>query len=506
MLSIFAAAALATAAQAVPCEKLPSLSLPETTITTATVVPAGPFVWPEGAFRIPGAENEPAPPLPEYCRVTMVLKPTADSHINVELWLPTQTWNGKFMATGNGGWAGAIQAYGDMQHALRRGYATAGTDTGHSAADGPLGMFALGHPEKVVDFAYRAIHLMTERSKQVLTAHYAQPLNYSYYTGCSTGGRQGVMAAQRYPEDFDGIIAGALANRHIHMHTSAVAEIIRQSRNPATVVPEAKAKLVTNAIMQQCDTQHEGFLNNPRQCSFDLARLQCQSADGPDCLTAAQLETVKIFYGGIKNSKGELIFSGAAIGLPLLAQFNTIVNRQYGSDTNERLTPFIFDTVRILGFQKPDYDWHDFDLDRDLPLIDAKAGFVDAVDPDLKSFKAHGGKLLLYHGWDDPGIYAENAVLYYNNVLEKLGETQDEWLRLFMVPGMGHCRGGPGPHSFDTISALEQWREQGAAPKQIMGSNPQSGLKRPLCPYPQYAKYDGSGDLKDSGNWSCAAP
>ena len=436
----------------------------------------------------------------------MVLKPTDDSNINVELWLPADNWNGRFMATGNGGWAGAIQGYGDMQKALRRGYATATTDTGHSAADGPLGMFALGHTEKVIDFAYRAIHLMTVRAKQVIAAHYTQPLNYSYYTGCSTGGRQGVMAAQRYPEDFDGIIAGALANRHIHMHTSAVAEIIRLLRNPAVAIPETQAKLVNAAIRKQCDSLNEGFLNNPRQCSFDFSTLQCQGEAREDCLTQAQLGTVISFYEGVKNSKGELIFSGSSISNPIMPQLSADVIRSYGAGSNEALNPFIFDTVRILGFQDPDYDWRNFDLDRDMPLIDAKAGFVDAVDPDLRAYQGHGGKLLLYHGWDDPAITAENTIYYYNSVLNEMGSDQAEWLRLFMVPGMGHCRDGKGPHSFDKISALEQWREQEIAPELILGVNPESALQRPLCPYPQYARYDGTGDLRFGGNWSCAAP
>jgi feruloyl esterase len=506
MLNLIAAAAITTASQGMPCAELTTLTLSETTITTAAVVPAGPFVWPEGAFRIPGTENEPPVELPEHCRVTLVLKPTADSNIKVELWLPAANWNGKFMAVGNGGWAGAIQGYRDMQHILVRGYATAATDTGHSAADGPMGMFALGHPEKVIDFAYRAMHLLTVRSKEVIAAYYPQPLNYSYYTGCSTGGRQGVMAAQRYPEDFDGIIAGALVNRHIHMHTAAVAEIIRQKRNPDAVITESLDQLLGNAVMKQCDSLQEGFLNNPRQCTFDFSSLQCRGAAGPDCLTPAQLETVKVHYAGVRNSQGELIFSGAPISVPVLARLNRNMGRMAGAEIAEGLSQLLFDTIRILGFQDPNYDWRNFDLDRDMPRIDAAAGFVDAVDPDLRAFKAHGGKLLLYHGWDDPGVSAENSIYYYESVLTEMGADQNDWLRLFMVPGMGHCRGGPGPHSFDTISALEQWREQGKAPDWIMGTNPQSGLTRPLCPYPQYAKYDGTGELKDGANWNCAAP
>lgn len=503
MFNLLAAAVITAAAQGISCDKLPSLSQPETTIVSATVIPAGFFVWPVGAFRIPGTENEPPLYLPEHCKVTMVLRPTPDSNINVELWLPEVNWNGKFMAAGNGGWGGAIQGYRAMQDILRRGYATAATDTGHSVADGPMGMFALGHPEKVIDFAYRSLHLMTVRAKAVIAAHYAKPLNYSYYDGCSTGGRQGLMEAKRYPHDFDGIIVGDPANRHIHMHTSAVAEIIRQYRNAAAVVPDAKAELIHKDIMQQCDTLHDGFLNNTHQCSFDFAKLQCQGQENADCLTPAQLETVKIFYGGVKNSRGKLIFSGAPIGVSMLAKLIIKVNRQYGADQDEKLTPLILDTVRILGFQNPDYDWHSFDLDRDMPIIDKAAGFIDAVDPDLGKFKAHGGKLLMYHGWDDPAITAENTILYYNSVLKRMGKDQGEWLRLFMVPGMGHCRGGPGPYTFDTINALEQWREKGVTPTQIMGANHASGLTRPLCPYPQYAKYSGTGDLRDGANWSC---
>jgi feruloyl esterase len=305
-----------------------------------------------------------------------------------------------------------------------------------------------------------------------------------------------VMAAQRYPGDFDGIIGGALANRHIHMHTAAVATSIHLSRNPGEAISEEKAKMVSGAIMDKCDTLKEGFLNNPRQCTFDFSTLQCKGEDSDACLTKAQLRTVEEFYGGLKNSKGELIFSGQSLSNSLTAQ----------PATNEAPSAFVFDTVRILGFQDPDYDWRTFDLDRDMPRIDAAAGFVDAVNPDLRAFKAHGGKLLLYHGWNDFGITPENTIYYYENVLQEMGSEQDDWMRLFMVPGMGHCSGGNGPYSFDTLEALEKWREEDIAPEQIMGANPQSGLSRPLCPHPQYAAYDGTGDLKDAANWKCQTP
>jgi feruloyl esterase len=477
-----------------PCVELANIHLERATVTSAVDVAAGLFKPADAAARPEQRSAPPPQPIPQHCRVTLVLTPTRDSHINVELWLPTENWNGKFLAVGNGGWAGAIQGYGDMQQALRRGYATAATDTGHSAADGPAGMFALGHAEKIVDFAYRALHDMTVKSKRIIDVFYTEPLDYSYYKGCSTGGRQGVMAAQRYPGDYDGIIAGALANRHIHMHTAGAYRSIRLARHPEEAVSQAKAKLVTDAMMKQCDTLGEGFLNNPRECSFDVATLACGAAQASDsCLTPGELRTVQTFYGGLRNSKGELVFSGQAYGAPM----PTLESSQDGPN------PFAFDSIRILGFQDASYDWRQFDLDRDLPRVDAAAGFVDAVDPDLRAFEAHGGKLLLYAGWRDTGITPENTVLYYESVREEMGPDQGDWMRLFLAPGMGHCRGGPGVDTFDTLTALEQWREKDVAPSELEGSNRETGMERPICAYPASAKYDGSGALEDATNWSC---
>jgi feruloyl esterase len=489
MLASLSLALLAAAAAGTPCDGLRSVALAQTTIVSAEIVPAGPFMQTGGRGAAPPSAPEP---IPQHCRVRLVLKPSTDSHINSELWLPIDNWNGKLLVVGNGGFAGSIQGYGDMQIALRLGYATAATDTGHSAADGPDGMFALGHPEKIVDFAYRAVHETTVQSKLLIKSFYERAPQYSYFKGCSTGGRQAVMAAQRYPDDYDAIIAGALANRHIQMHTAGSARRIELARHPERAIPEAKARMVNAAVMSKCDVLKEGFLNNPRQCSFDFSSLVCTGADNETCLTAAQVQQVEMFYGGVKNSQGELIFSGQALGNPLPAQ--------------ESRTDFtVSDTVRIWGFQNADYDWKTFDLDRDMPIINGKVGFVDAVDPDLRAFKARGGKLLLYAGWGDTTITPENTVLYYRNLLAEMGEDQGDFVRLFMVPGMAHCRGGAGPSSFDTIGTIERWREEGSAPSQIMGRNPQSGLTRPLCPFPQFAKYKGTGDLADAANWACAA-
>ncbi len=498
---MLAAALLLAAGTTANCDAIRAMSNPQTIILSAEVVPAGVFTPPSPpparAGVAPPAAAGGAPvapePIPQHCRVKMTLRPTPDSNIYSELWMPTEHWNGKLLVVGNGGFAGSIQGYGDMQVALRLGYATAATDTGHNASDGPNGMFALGHPEKIVDFAYRALHDTTAESKRLIKQMYSRGAALSYYKGCSTGGRMGIMAAIRYPDDYDGIIAGALANRHIHMHTAGFARQVVLARNPDMAIPPETAKVVTDTVMKKCDTLHEGFLNDAEQCSFDFSTLACTGAANDQCLTPPQLEAVEMFYGGVKNSKGEVIFAGQILGNPLTPL-----------RSNPNLN--VIDTVRIWAFQNPQYDWHTFDLDRDMPIIDQKIGFVDATDPELKRFKAHGGKLLLYAGWADTTITPKNTIEYYESVVHKMGkgETRD-FAELFMVPGMGHCRGGNGPDTFDTIGALEQWREHGKTPATIAAVNKRSGLSRPLCPYPQYAKYTGTGDLKDAANWSCVA-
>ncbi|MEY4642747.1 MAG: hypothetical protein RLZZ227_2741 [Pseudomonadota bacterium] len=499
MLTMFAAAALASVVSASNCGALTGFTDENARIASAEFVPAGPFTAPANA----GANaNNDREPVPAHCRVKMVLTPTAESNINVELWLPAEEWNGKFLAVGNGGWAGLIQGYGDMRVALRRGYATAGTDTGHSPADGPNGMFALGNDEKLVDFAYRAIHEMAEKSKALITQAYGAAAEYSYFKGCSTGGRQGLMSAQRYPEDFDGIIAGAPANRHIRMHVAQSYLHIFNNRNPEYANSyQYTADLINRSVLRQCDALQEGFLNEPRQCDFDFHDIECSREAGDSsfsesCLWEHQtLETIDYYGDGLRTSNGETVFPGQAFGSP-------IPRLPFDFQPPE---PFLFDTIRILGFQNPNYNWRDFDLDRDLPLIEERAGFVDAADPDLRAFEANGGKLLMYHGWMDAAISPRNSTQYYESVIQEMGPEQDDWLKLYMVPGMGHCSGGPGPHEFELLTVLEDWREKDRAPDAITARNPESDLTRPLCPYPQTAAYDGRGDIKNARNWNCEA-
>jgi feruloyl esterase len=252
------------------------------------------------------------------------------------------------------------------------------------------------------------------------------------------------------------------------MWTAGITRNIDLSRRPEGNLTAEKAALVNQLVMGTCDALKEGFLNNPRQCKVDFSKLLCSAGkDDATCLTAAQMKTVDTFYGGVKNSKGEMIFSGQALGNPIGALRGT--NQSPGSS---------FDIVRI-AFNDPNLDWKKFDLDRDMPIIDKAIGYVDAVNPDLSKFKSSGGKLLLYHGWSDTGITPETTIWYYDSVLKKMGQNQSNWMRL--------------------------WVEKGIAPDQIMGTSA-SGLTRPLCPYPQYAEYKGSGNLKDAANWACKAP
>jgi feruloyl esterase len=284
----------------------------------------------------------------------------------------------------------------------------------------------------------------------------------------------------------------------IYMHTAAVVREIRVTRNADQRIPAATARLVNDAVMQACDVHGEGFLNNPRQCAVDFSALACSAGEsGDQCLAPGQLQTIATYYGGLLNGVGELIFAGQALGnpLPALQGFDTSGNPGYG-----------FDTLRYWGFQDENYDWREFDLDRDMPIVIEAVGYVNAVDPDLREFEANGGKLLLYAGWADTAITPENTVHYYTSVLEEMGPEQADWLRLFMVPGMGHCGGGAGPTDFDLLAALDTWVADDEAPEQLFGTNPQSGLTRPNCPYPEYAEYAGSGALQDAANWTCAAP
>ena len=497
----FALAGAVCALAQTPCESLKTLSLPNTTVTAAEAVAAGPY-------RAPGQAEAGAPrglglQMPAYCRVAAVIKPAPDSDIRIEVWLPAADWNGKFQAVGNGGWAGVI-SFAAMAQAVVDHYATASTDTGHMGGDAS---FTLGHPDKVIDFAYRAVHEMTVQSKKIVEAYYGREPRLSYWNGCSTGGRQGLMEAQRYPADFDGIIAGAPANYHLHLHAAQMELETSILKNKEAFLGQAQRALLNQAVMQACDALDgvkDGLLEDPHKCHFDPAALACKDGQTAGCLTAPQIATAKRIYAGARTKEGKLIFPG-------LEEGGELGWRNIGAGTEP--AAISMGSFRYLTFQDPNWDWRTFDLDRDTALADQKAGFIDAVDPDLQPFRDRGGKLLLYHGWSDQGISPENTINYYSEVIEKLGPNEDgpnggAWIRLFMVPGMQHCGGGPGPNQFNMIGAMERWREEGRAPQQILAehvTNNRVDMTRPLCPYPQTAQYSGVGSTNDAANFVCKA-
>ena len=494
--SLIVMAAAALMQQPPACAALKTLSVPTVTITAAEFVAAGSAAPGRGR----GAASEP---LPAYCRVAATLTPSPDSHIEMELWLPAEGWNGKFLALGNGAWAGNI-SLDAMAAPLRRGYATASNDTGHK---GGSASFAVGHPEKLVDFAYRSMHEMAVQSKAIIRAFYGRTPQLSYYQGCSTGGRQGMMEAQRYPEDFDAIIAGAPVYNMVHLNVSQVGLQVEMLKNPDRLVPDAKKAMFANAVVSACDEKDgvkDGIINDPRSCKFDPAVLACKAGDAPDCLTAAQVENARSAWAAVKTKSGELVYPGRSPGFESGWRIPT---------PGTALNPLFADMPRFIGRQDANWDPMTFELEKDLALALKNAGYVEANDPDLKKFKARGGKLLLYHGWADPGPAPENTVNYYEAVTKKLGGKQDDWMRLFLMPGVGHCGGGAGPDQADFLSALDRWREKGEAPAQITatrsagrGGSGAAPMSRPLCPFPQVARYKGTGSSNDAANFSCVAP
>jgi feruloyl esterase len=486
---------LAGIAENSACDNLKSLSLPNVTITAAESVPAGAQAAGRASRGGQGAQ------LPAHCRVAATLTPSSDSHIEMELWMPAENWNGKFLAVGNGGWAGNIETNA-IANGLRRGYAAASNDTGHK---GGSASFAVGHPEKLIDFGYRSMHEMAVQSKAIIQAFYKRGPQLSYYQGCSTGGRQGMMEAQRYPEDFDAIIAGAPVYNQVHLNESQVSLQVGMLKDPARLVPAAKVTMLANAVMAACDEKDgvkDGIISDPQMCKFDPAALMCKAGDAADCLTAAQVDNAKKAYLPVKMKSGEVAYPG----------------RSYGFETGWRipaqgaaLNPLFADMPRYVGHQDANWDVMSFDLETDLPLALKNAGFIEANNPDLSKFKARGGKLLFYHGWADPGPAPENTIAYYEAVSKKVGGKQDDWMRLFLLPGVGHCGGGVGPDQADFLGALERWKESGTAPAQIIASrNPgrggqQTEMTRPLCPYPQIAKYTGNGSANEVASFVCAA-
>jgi feruloyl esterase len=491
------------------CENvLTSLRLPDTHIVTAATIPA-------------------AARLPQFCQVqgyvvTHGLNGEPDNKVNFEVDLPTTGWNGKLYFAGGSGFIGGRLNKGPMA----KGYATASTDTGHDAASAVDATWAQGSMTRKVDFFDRGIHVATVAIKGVAQAFYEKRPEKSYFVGCSTGGKQAFIEAQRFPDDFDGIVAGAPAVDY----TGLMIEFNWNERallsSPEAYIPSSKLPMIAKAVLAQCDAKDglaDGLISEPRKCDFNPESLLCRAGHAEDCLTRAQVDTLKKLYAG----PGKKIFPGMPIGhedspnyaayifgtvQPEMRDHQLTFPGDYIRDSSAAPFEFAFqrEFFRYLAFQPGDanYDWRSLNLDRDLSKVAALGKLHNALDPDLSRFNKHGGKLIIYNGWADPVVPPIRIIEYYEQVRGAARDTQS-FARLFLAPGMNHCGGGPGPNSFDSLGALEKWVEHGEAPDQIVASHSVNGAvdrTRPLCPYPQVARYKGAGSMDDAANFACAAP
>ncbi|MDQ2834032.1 MAG: tannase/feruloyl esterase family alpha/beta hydrolase [Acidobacteriota bacterium] len=502
-------------------------------ITSTTFVPAGPF-----ATSAPTVAGTTTAVLVAHCVVKAVARPTSDSQIGIEIWLPADDWNGKYEQVGNGGWAGAIHRP-PLAGAVLRGFAAAATDDGHEGGvtdDGRgrrTAEFAIGHPEKLIDFGYRALGETRTTALAVIKAFYGHDAVRSYFSGCSDGGREALMVAQRFPEDFDGILAGDPGNDWSHWAASLVWDEQAQLADSPSAIPVAKRGLIQNAVIASCDENDgvkDGLISDPRFCHFDPTVLSCKGADTPDCLTVPQVETLRKLYSGPSNSRtGEAIYPGYPPGIENGPGSNFIRPWQQGP-------PSFGDSYFGQAlFEQNDWNPSALNFDKDISFSDRKGSpIVDSANPDLRSFHKHGGKLIQYHGWSDPLIPATASVRYYENVEAFVGAFPDpmsfdpksigSFYRLFLIPGMGHCYGGVGPTAiaplgsvgasdprYDLMLSLERWVERGVAPQMFIGSgealrDPTKTMSRPICPYPQVTRYKGAGDTNDSESFMCAPP
>lgn len=487
---------------AATCESLASTSFPDAKVTLAQPVTGG-------SFTAPGARNA-MEHLPPFCRVAITLTPSSDSDIRVELWLPMTDWNGKFQGVGNGGWAGSI-TYGALAEGLRRGYATSSTDTGHEA-DVSSAQWALGHPEKVVDYAWRSEHEMTVKSKALIAAFYGPILKYSYWTGCSGGGKQAITEAQKFPNDYDGIVAGSSAYDLVPLHAAWIRIAQVAHKNEAGYIPPEKYSLIHNAVLEQCDAldgAKDGLIENPLKCKFNPKTLLCKGSDTSACLTAPQVEVATAIFSPTVNSR-----TGKQIMPPLLPGSENAWGVLAGPLTDNapasRESSVAINTYKYWIFKNPAWDYRTLNFDTDIAYAyKVDNGLNSGNDPDLRPFFSRKGKLIMYQGWADQIVPPQHSIDYYESVIEKVGPQARDSIHLFMAPGMEHCRGGAGPNEFDYVTAMEQWVEQGRAPAQMIASHRANGKvdrTRPLCAYPTQARYKGTGSLDEAANFTCVAP
>jgi len=495
---LFASASLGAAPSAPPapiaCDAVAQTTLPDGRVLSSESIPAGGFVP-------PGATNANASAafktLPAFCRVTLRLTPSTDSDIRVEVWLPQSGWNHKLQVSGNGGLGGTIP-YPAMAASVRSGYAAAGTDTGHVGGNAD---FVAGHPEKLVDFGHRAIHETTVTAKRIAAAHYDAPPARAYFNSCSTGGRQALIEAQLYPNDFDGIVAGDPSWDQMRLYAARVWLNTYVNRTPAAVMPSSKYPMIHNAVLAKCDALDgvtDGIIEDPSKCSFDFATLTCSGEDRADCLTKDQVETANAMTRPIRDPKSGAVlhpgryYPGSELG------WGGVAGPAPSGESHEGMRKIVF---------TPDWDYHTIKVPDDVErAVKADKGLLYGGDPDLSRFFKRGGKLLMYHGWADPLVSPDTSLIMYKQISSAVGSAAANSLALFMVPGMGHCQGGPGTDVFDKVAALDRWVESGNKPLSIDASHMTNGIvdrTRPLCAYPTTARYNGTGSTDDAKSFRC---
>jgi hypothetical protein len=510
------------------CSALKDLRLPDAAILSAEVVAAG-----DASTNSFQQSNHQ--PYPAYCLVKAEATPSSDSKIGIEVWLPLSAWRGNFIQLGNGGLAGSIN-HAPMYQQIARGFAVAATDDGHTGA-GTDGSWAIGHPEKVVDFGHRAVHVTSDVSKRIVAEFYGHPAHFAYFNGCSSGGREALMEAQRYPEDFNGILVGSPGHAWMSLMAGFAWNAQALLKDPASYITSAKRELIEKAALRACGAQDgfaDPFVQHPLSCHFKPAQLLCKGSDEESCLTGSQLSALQKIYAGAsaprsgrKLSPGYEPGAEAELGPPGISYASYI----YGQSPPTTLN-LLFSSGFYGGFvfQKADYSSLTLNFDEDVDRADhALDDIMNATNPDLHAFKAHGGKMLQYHGWYDGSPPPRSSVDYYRDVVAKMGGAKqtEEFYQLYMVPGMMHCGLGPGPNSFGNLldrsnvvdpehnifSALQQWVEQGKVPSRIVATKYTNDdpaqptlMTRPLCAFPREPKWTGKGSTSDAANFKCEVP
>jgi feruloyl esterase len=460
----------------------------------------------------------PSGATPQFCQVEgRVTVP--GNEVNFRLGLP-ERWNGKYYFIGVGGLGGTI---GNLAPGLARGYASASTDTGHEASDPTWG----SNRPKEIDYGHRGTHVTAVAGKELTASFYGRAPQHAYFNGCSNGGRQALMEVQRYPADFDGVIAGH-PSTGTPMQAGRALVFQKLLASLDNYLPADKVELLSNATLAACDAAdglEDGLISDPRRCTFRPETLRCKGANAPNCLTSGQIDVVKQIYDGVKTKDGKIYAHGFPVGheggpsgwrawivgaTPPDRQADGTLTFTTNPPAGYRLSEQNFRFLAV-DDDDPSFNWRVFRLDRDLPRLKTMTEILSPSDPDLRPFKTQGGKLLLYHGWADPAISAYGTVAYYQEMVKKVGgQTEaDSFARLYLVPGMHHCAGGPGPNTFDMLPVLEDWVERGVAPGRVIAAHQTDGRvdrTRPLCPHPQVARYARSGSIDEAANFTCEVP